>query len=279
MFIVMDERTLGTIVHATHWPRIALASALFALMMFLLAGTASSLRSMHYIGAGITPTNTISVSGEGEVFAIPDIAEFTFSISETAKDVQTAQTNATKKTNSSIAYLKKHGIEEKDIKTIDYSVNPHYEWQQSPCLPVADRYVPCPSGKQILVGYDVSQTVQVKVRETKRAGDLLAGVGDAGATNISGLNFTVEDQKKLEEEARGKAIAEARARAEALADELGVDLVRVVSFNEGGGIRPYYAKTMSSMSMDAVSEIAPAPEIPVGQNKITSSVTVTYEIR
>lgn len=269
----MNEQTTETLVRATHYPRMALSGALLALMLFLLAGTVSSLRSMHYIGAGITPTNTISVSGEGEVFAIPDIAEFTFSVQETAKDVQTAQTNATKKTNAAIAYLKQQDVDEKDIKTIDYSVNPHYEWQQSVC----EAMRPCP-GNQVLTGYDVSQTVQVKVRETKKAGDLLAGVGSRGATNVSGLNFTVEDQKKLEAEARGKAIADARSRAEVLARDLNVDLVRVVSFSEGGGVHPYFAKTMA-MGMAEADMAAPAPEIPVGQNKITSSVTVVYEIR
>lgn len=275
----MNEQTTEALIRATHYPRMALSGAFLALMLFLLAATASSLRSMHYIGAGIEPTNTISVSGEGEVFAIPDIAEFTFSVSETAKDVQTAQTNATKKTNASIAYIKEQGIEEKDIKTIDYSVNPHYEWQQGAC-PVSSggQYIPCPPGKQILTGYDVSQTIQVKVRDTKKAGDVLAGVGSRGATNVSGLNFTVEDQKKLEEEARGKAIAEARDRAEALAKDLHVDLVRVVSFNEGGG-GLYYAKAMMSAEMARDTVAAPAPEIPVGQNKITSNVTVVYEIR
>lgn len=271
----MNEQTTEAFVRATHWPRMALSGALLALMLFLLAGTVSSLRSMHYIGAGITPTNTIQVSGEGEVFAIPDIAEFSFSVSETAKDVQTAQANATKKSNAAIAYLKQQDIEEKDIKTIDYSVNPHYEWQQQD---VCSGMVPCPSGKQVLIGYDVSQTVQVKVRDTKKAGDLLAGVGSRGATNVSGLNFTVEDQKKLEAEARGKAIADARSRAEVLAKDLGIDLVRVVSFSENGGREIYYTKAMGVMAMDSAAQ-APIPEIPVGQNKIASSVTVIYEIR
>ena len=270
----MDERTADKIIGATHWPRLAGASALGVLALFLLVGTLSELKSLRFIGSGVAATNTITVSGEGEVFAVPDTATFSVMVQEEAKEVKNAQDTATKKGNDIIAYLKSQGIDEKDIQTTDYSVYPQYDYLQGVC---ASGY--CPPGKQTLRGFQVSQTLTVKVRDTKKAGDLLSGVGSRGASSVSGLSFTIDDQDALEAEARDKAIAKAKAKAEVLAKSLGVSIVRVVGFSEGGGGGPiYYAKAMMADGMGG-AESAPSPEIPTGQNKITSNVSVTYEIR
>ena len=270
----MEERTVDRIIEATHYPRMMAATALGMLAIFLLVGTVSEIRNYRYIGAGISPTNTINVSGEGEVFAIPDTATFSFTVNETGKDVATAQTKATKKANDTIDYLKGQGIAEIDIKTTDYNVNPQYEYASQICT--SNGY--CPPQRQTIIGYEVSQTILVKVRDTDKAGTLLSGVGSRGVSNVSGLNFTVADEDALKAEARDKAITKAKAKANVLAKSLGVSIVRVVAFNENdyGGPVPMYAK-METMSADAGS--APVPQIPVGQNKITSNVSVTYEIR
>lgn len=271
----MEETSVREIIRATHWPRTAAVAALSMLALFLLVGTLSTLKSYRYIGSGVTATNTISVSGSGEVFAVPDIASFSVNVSETAKDVTTAQTTATKKSNDIIAYLKTQGIAEKDVQTADYSVNPEYEYTQGLCK---TNY--CEPGKQTLTGYRVSQTLSVKVRDTKKAGEVLAGVGSRGVSSVSGLSFTIDDQDKLEAEARDKAIKEADDKATVLARSLGVKIVRVVGFSENGNYPIYYAKESMSMAADGRGgAMPPSPEIPVGENKITSNVTVTYEIR
>lgn len=274
----MDSQAADKFIEATHWPRIAVTVALSLLALFLLAASAVQFKSIRFIGSGVTASNTIYVSGEGEVFAVPDTATFSVTVQEEAKDVAAAQKVATQKGNDIIAYLKKQGIEEKDIKTTDYSVYPQYDYLQA----AECRGGYCPPGKQELRGFQVSQTLSVKVRDTQKAGDILSGVGSLGANNVSGLSFAIDDQKALEAEARGKAIDDARKKAEALASQLGVQLVRVVGFNEDGGNRPYYAKAV--MAMDSAmgmggAEMAPAPELPVGENKITSYVNVTYEIQ
>lgn len=251
------------------------ATALGMLALFLLVLTFSELKSYHFIGSGVTATNTISVSGTGEVFAVPDTGEFSVTVREHAKEVKDAQAVATKKSNDIIAYLKAAGIEDKDIKTTDYSVNPQYEWQQGVC-PNAGY---CPPGKQVLTGFEVAQTLSVKVRDTAKAGDLLSGVGGKGVSEVSGLTFTIDDEDALKADARAKAITDAKTKADELAKQLGVSIVRIVGYSENeGGYQPVY---MKAMAMDArvASEAAPAPQIPVGQNKITSNVSVTYEIR
>lgn len=258
-----------------HRIQVAGTFALAALGVFLLILTISSLKEYRFIGSGVAATNTISVSGDGEVFAVPDTATFSMTIQEEAKEVKDAQDVATKKGNDIIAYLKSQGIDEKDIQTTDYSVYPQYDYTQGVC---PGGY--CPPGKQTLRGFQVSQTLTVKVRDTKKAGDLLSGVGSRGASSVSGLSFTIDDQDKLEAEARDKAIAKAKDKAEVLAKSLGVHIVRVVGFSEGGGGPIYYAKAMMADGLGMGGESAPpSPDIPTGQNKITSNVTVTYEIR
>src|SRR3989344_3016967 len=201
----MDGQTADKFIEATHCPRMAAAAALGMLAIFLLVGTLKVLKEYRYVGSGVTATNTITVSGEGEVFAVPDTAEFSVTIQEEAKEVADAQEVATKKSNDIYAYLKEQGIEEKDIKTIDYSVYPQYDYLESACR---DGY--CPGGRQVLRGFQVSQTFTVKVRDTEKAGDLLSGVGSLGASSVSGLSFTIDDQDALEAEARKSAIDDAR---------------------------------------------------------------------
>ena len=155
-------------------------------------------------------------------------------------------------------------------------MSPQYEYSQIVCI----RY-PCPTGEQKLKGYQVRQTTTVKVRDTAKAGELLTNVGAKGASEVSGLTFTFDKPELVQDQARNKAIADAKDKADTLAKQLGVTLVRVVSFNESGNYPGpiYYSK---AMSMDAGGMGAPAPaspEISIGQNKVTSNVTVTYEIR
>src|SRR3989338_9217117 len=124
----MDERTADKFIEATHYPRMAGATALCMLALFLLVLTVSTLKEWRYIGTGVPATNTITVSGEGEVFAVPDTATFSVTVQEEAKEVQDAQKVATGKANAIIAYLKGEGVEEKDIRTTDYSVYPQYHY-------------------------------------------------------------------------------------------------------------------------------------------------------
>ncbi len=247
------------------------------LSLFLAAQAITEVKGWKFIGSGTTATNTISVSGKGEIFAVPDIAQFTVGVTKESKDVKTAQKEATEKMNDIIAYLKSAGIEERDIKTINYSANPKYEWIQPPCRP--GEY--CGNGQSKLVGFTVSQTIQVKVRkDTDKASDVLGEAGARGATEIGSLEFINDDEDALKADARKEAIADAKQKADALARELGVSIVRVVGFSEDGGYQPpvmYRAAKMESlMAQDAG---APAPDLPVGENKILSQVTVTYEIR
>ena len=258
----------------------AVFAVLVALALFLILEAVQAFMGLRYIGAGIAPTNTITVSGEGDAYATPDIAEFSFSVVSDKATVAEAQADATKVANDITGYLTQAGVDEKDIKTTDYSIAPQYDYQNAVCPQVAPAngssgVVYCPPSKQVLKGYEVRQSTQVKVRDTTKAGDLLAGIGTRGATEVSGLSFTVEDPNAVEATARDKAIMDAKTKAEELAKSLGVSLVRIVAFSENNGPQPVYGFEAAGV----MSAKAAAPQISVGQNKVTSDVSVTYEIK
>lgn len=272
----MNTEIIDRIVYATRYIRPIVAVTFGTLALFLFMLTVNEFRSGKYIGSGVTATNTITVTGKGEIKATPDIATFSVTIDEKAKDMKTARDAASKKSTAIVAYLKNQKIEDKDIQTADYGFSPQYEYGGAVCSP--NGY--CPPGKQILTGYDVTQTITVRVRDTTKAGDVLAGVGSLGASSVSGLTFTVDSEDLLQSQARTKAIDDAKAKAEALAGQLGVSLVRIVGFNEDGtNPRPIYMQAKASNSIALSAEAVPTPSIPTGENIFTSNVSVTYEIK
>ncbi len=247
-----------------------------ALLMFIIAlgaYTQYTFKQSEYLYSGPT---TISVIGEGEVSAIPDIGKFSFSVMAEGVDAIKAREVSNTKTNDVLAFLKEKGVEEKDIKTESYSLYPKYKYEQRPC-PVGSY---CP-GDQVQDGFEVMQTISVKVRNIDLAGDLVAGVGDKGATNLSGLEFTIDDTSVLKEEARKEAIADAKAKAEVLAKELNVRLERMVGYyeDENGGPVPYYGMGEDMMVKTAMETAPASPDLPVGENVTKSRVTITYQIK
>jgi len=254
---------------------------LVILSLFFLVLAANAIKENRFIGVGVPASNTITVSGEGEVFAVPDVVEFSFSVIEERKTVDAAQEASTEKTNSLLSFLEEQGIDEKDIKTIGYNVYPRYELRGPENeIPIA----PYPAERplqRVLVSYEIRQSVSVKVRDTEEAGTILAGVGERGASDISGLSFTIDDESALEREARQKAIDDAQQKAEDLADDLDVRLVRVVNFFESGPSVPYYARSFGGdgVFMDEAAVAQAVPELPAGENRITANVSIIYEIR
>lgn len=244
-----------------------------ALIMFVVFMGVTIVKGLQDLRAIDPAYNSITVSGQGEAFAVPDVATFTFAVSADAQSVEAAQSQVTAKMDAILAKLKELGIEDKDVKTTDYSVYPKYVYSQVVCIAY-----PCPS-QQKQDGYTANHSVAVKVRKTDGAGQALAAAGEAGATNLSGLSFEVDDSDKVVEEARSAAIKDAKEKAEKLADDLGVRLVRVVSYadSSGGGPMPYYAE--ASMGRGGMDTAQKAPTLPAGENRSVVNVSVTYEIR
>ncbi len=240
------------------------------LSLFVLAKTVNAVKEYAYIGKTEATQNVITVSGKGEVISVPDIATFSFSVVEEALVIADAQSKATDKTNAAIKFLKDAGVAEKDIKTSYYNIYPRYEYRGQGMYTSGTRY---------LAAYEVSQGIEVKVRKIEDAGKILSSLGELGVSNLSGLNFTVDDVDAVQREARDAAIADAREQAEKLAKALGVKLVGIMNYSEGGSYPyPMYARD-AVMSEAYNMGGAKAPELPVGENKIISNVSITYEIR
>jgi hypothetical protein len=166
--------------------------------------------------------DTITVSGKGEIMVKPDIATISFSVLVENMDVAKAQSESADKINKIVAFFKLNKIDEKDIKTTNYSIYPRYDYLNSTVYPY--------TGKQTLAGYDVNQTIQVKVRDLTNAGKILAGVGALGVTDISGLTFGVDKEDTVKVQARDLAVSDARDQAKVLAKSLGVRLGKITSF-------------------------------------------------
>jgi hypothetical protein len=217
---------------------------------------------------------SFSVTGEGKVVAIPDVAQFTFSvITQGGKNIAALQKDNTEKINKAIAFLKAQNIEAKDIKTTNYNLEPRYQYYK--CNNLESSVEPCPPAD--IVGYTITQTVSVKIRDFNKIGDVLAGVIDNGANSVSELSFTIDDRTAVENQARAEAIQKARAEAEVVARAGGFSVGRLLSVEEG--YTPYYAYGLGGGDSLKVSSSVAAPTIEPGSQEITIDVILRYEIR
>ena len=241
---------------------------LIILTIFVAVSIQNKIKEGRYIGQEIETKNTISVSDTGEIYAKPDLALTTFSVVTEAKTVVVTMSENTEKMNNIIDFMKDEGIEAKDLKTTTFNISPRYEWREV-CIP------PCPSGKRVLVGYEVRQSLQVKIRDMEKIGDVIQGATDAGANQVGNLQFTIDKEDELKKQAREEAIKKAKEKAKELASHLGVNLVRITNFSESGAVPRSYGYLEEATMAKGGGEAA---QIETGENKISVTVTITYEI-
>jgi uncharacterized protein YggE len=263
----MDQEKNMKSLFADSYVRKATGFVFSILAIFLLGKAVNEFNKISYTGSEPLPASTIIVSGEGEVVSVPDIATFSFSVTEESPVVATAQDESAKTTNAIIDFLTKNGVEKKDIKTSGYNIYPRYEYEGGTYYQ---------TGKRQLAAYVVSQSVEVKVRKLSDAGKLLGGLGELGATDVSSLTFGFDKEESLRVKARKDAIAAAKEKAQITARDLGVKLGKVVSYNENYDSPMFYGRG-GALAMDAGK--VSTPEITPGESKIKSSVSITYEIK
>lgn len=229
------------------------------------------------------PSATFSVQGDGKVVVVPDIARFSYSVITEAnnKDIGKLQDDNAKKGNAIIDFLKKNGIAAKDIKTEGYNISPRYQYYEcGPVYPLSKTTEPrvCPPAE--IVGYSVTQSVSVKVRDFKKISDLLAGVANLGANNLSSLSFEMEDPDEPRNQARAEAIKEAREKAEEVAKAGGFRLGRLIEVSESGLEQPFYRGAYDMTLQSNAKEVAAtAPSVEPGSQDVEVTVTLRYEIK
>ncbi len=260
----MEEKNLNLkiIPPSQYLPFVAIGVAIF-LAAFLLVQTINALKEGQYIGQSMQYKNTISVLGEGRVVAKPDIGKINLSVISRAATVAAAQKDNTEKSNNVIKAIKDLGVKEEDLKTISYTIYPRYQYA---------------SGRNDIIGYEITQSLEIKIRDLEKVSQILEKATSAGANQVGSLDFTFDDSEKIKSEARQKAIAQAKQKAQDLASSLGVSLGKVVNFSEsysdGTNPVPMYADKEAL----GVGGGGAAPEIQTGQNEIVVYVTLNYEI-
>jgi hypothetical protein len=245
---------------------------LFAVIgLFLAVITLSEIVDVYY--KIVKPSdNQMAFTGSGTVYAKPDLALTSFSVITEAKTISETMAPNTENMNKVIAAIKAQGVEDKDIKTTDFSIYPRYEYIKSEIY--SSSY---PEGSRELVGYEMNQTVEVKIRDLAKVGDIMQSATDAGANQIGSLQFTIDDKDSIKAQAREEAIQNAKAKAEELASQLGVKLGRIISFNESGTNPSYYSYDLKASESSGLG--GAAPQIETGENKTEMTVTIVYELR
>lgn len=204
-----------------------------------------------------------NVTGEGKLSVAPDVALISLGVQASGSTVKDVQGKVNSSENAVISAVKGLGIDAKDIKTTNYSINPTYDYSSS---------------NQKITGYQANSTVQVKVRDLNKVNLIIdAGTG-AGANQVGGVTFDIDDKTKVQNEARKLAVADAKTKAEQAAATAGFSLGRLVNYQEdfGGSIRP-----MVAMSAGVAKDSGPTPptQVEPGTNEIDVMVTLSYEIR
>lgn len=269
------------------WIILCIFSVILSIYVFVLA--INEFKAGKYIGRSSAMQNTITVSGKSELYSKPDLAKMSFSVVNEAKTVAEAVKNNAEKMNEIIATVKKLGVEEKDLKTTGFSIAPHYNYikgvindemplrsnAMSPIEPQKAIQSSIIEEKRVLTGYDVTQTLEVKIRAFEKISDIIDGATNSGANQVGDLQFSIDEPEKLQNQAKDEAINDAKIKAKELSNKLGVKLVKIVNFYENNyGVSYDYATKDSAMGISA----APSPRVEPGQSKIEANVNIVYEI-
>jgi uncharacterized protein len=233
-----------------------------ALLLCVAVGGAFYLAGKHIEGRQMDHP-TISVSADAKVSAVPDIAMVSLGVQTGRQPTAKAAISLlSKNMDAVIAAIKASGVEEKDMTTSQFWLNPAYDYL---------------NGTQVLRGYEANQSLTVKIRDLDKVGDVLSGSTAAGANQAGNISFTIDNPDAARAEARQKAIDEAKAKANELARSLGISLGRLRGFsegdNEGSPPSPMLMRGEATMAADMAQV-----QLPAGEQDIHVSVTLTYDL-
>lgn len=208
-----------------------------------------------------TKTNLFTVNGTGKATGIPDTAQLSIGVTKTGSTVTIAQNQANTAANKIIEDFKKLGIEDKNIKTTNYSINPNYDYSRG--------------GTQSITGYTVTQTLEVDITPIDIANKAFDAATADGANLVGGVNFTFNDktQKDLENKAREEAVKMAKEKAQNLTSATGIRLGKIVDVQESNDFTP--RPIMMAQGLGAAKSAD--TQLQPGENSITINITLSYE--
>jgi hypothetical protein len=204
----------------------------------------------------------LDISATGEVTRVPDVAIISAGVVTRSQTATGALSEAADRMAKVLAALKRAGVEDRDIQTSNVSLNPEYRYPENQ--------------PPQLVAYTATNTVNVRFRDIRSSGKILDALVGQGANQINGPNLTIDKPEAALDEARAKAVATARARAELYARSLGLRVVRVVAVSESGGYAP--PPPMPPMVMQSLEARADTKIVP-GEQKLQVTLAVTFELQ
>lgn len=234
------------------FPLVAITTLIVGLFVFAKFGPGLPLSVVT-----TTKTEMFTVTGEGKATAVPDIAQINLGITVNGSSVSVVQSQANTTINNVTAAIKKLGVGDKDLQTVNYNLRPDYDFN---------------SGRQSIKGYVADINLSVKVRQFDKINQVIDAATANGANQVGGLSFTLDDAtlEKLQSEARKIAISKAKAKAAQIAAESGITLGRVINVSEGSNPSP---RPMYALEKAAPTQIEP------GSSEISVSITLSYETR
>jgi len=239
-------------------------AAIITLFFFLLFAYTKLAGPLPFSVTSTTTTksDTFNVTGVGKIVAIPDIASVTVGVQAQGATVKAVQENINRSINNVTDALKKLGIDEKDIRTTNYTIYPDYDYS---------------TARQRIRGYTANTTVSVTVRDIDKTNEVIDSATQEGANEVGGVTFDVDDKTKAQNDARDEAVAEAKRKAGDAARIAGFTLGRIVNYSESFGGEPYpvplYTKAMPEAADAVPTRVEP------GSTEIAVTVTLSFEIR
>ena len=206
-----------------------------------------------------TSTGTIVVSGTGRVAVRPDVADLRLGVTVAKPTVEAARGEAAATMDAILRAVDGAGVARADVRTAMLSVQPRYDYR--------DGRAP------VLTGYEIANVVEVSVRDLSALGDVIDATLTAGATSMDALSFRLADPRPAEREARRQAMAEARSRADVLAEAAGVTVQGVSDIVEGQQVRP--PGPVAKAERMALAADAGTP-VEAGTLEVAVTVSVTY---
>lgn len=203
----------------------------------------------------------ITVSGEGVVLGAPDMAILSIGVTTEAETAAQAMVDNSKALSAVLEQIKASGVEARDLQTSNLSLNPNWTGYDSSS-----------GGRPKIAGYTASNQLTVRIRALESLGTVLDAAIADGANALNGLSFAMSDPRPATDEARKRAVADARAKATLLVEAAGAKLGRIVSISEGGSSQP-----QPGPMFRAAAEAMPVP-VEGGEVSANASVTVVFEI-
>jgi uncharacterized protein YggE len=253
------RRAAGSGAGPVTFGRAIAVTAAAALLLGIIIGPIVSGRSTIAADASPTPEHTVDVTGAGDVSVAPDVADVILGVSLQRPTVAGAQSAAATAMAAVVASAKKNGVDDKDIKTVNLSLSPVYDYSNG--------------SAPKLVAQQFTNTVKVTVRNLKSVAAVIDDAIAAGATTVQGISFRLNDPKMAQAQARALAVADARAKADALTAAAGVSIKGVASITE---TTVQTSPVPYNYSLDAAK--AASTPIQAGTTDIVVQVSISYLI-